>query len=219
LTFAIPERGYHLLLGLRRHRDWVTVRRRSFETALDSLRRAYKAVVADVSPDVEGEAECGSVDVEDRNLLARVSMGHADVVVLVGAPGVKGLHRLVRALGDVVAFGVDPSRILPVINRAPRGPRPRAEITAAQARLAKPVVGGAAPLAAPVFLPERRRFDELIRDGVRLPAPMASTLAGATSAVLERAVLTVSEDAQHEAREPVPVAPGSLGAWHDDEAR
>ena len=34
-----PTRGYHLLLGLRRHRDWTAVRPRAFAAALDGLRR------------------------------------------------------------------------------------------------------------------------------------------------------------------------------------
>ena len=218
LTFAVPERDYHLLLGLRRHRDWVTVRRRSLEAALDSLRRTYKAVVADVGPDVEGEAECGSIDIEDRNLLARTSIVQADVVVLVGLPGVKGVHRLVRTVHAMVGLGVDPNRILPVINRAPRGPRPRAELTAAVARLATPITGDST-LAPPVFLPERRRFDDLLRDGVRLPAPMTTTLAAAATAVWERTAPATLTSAPQAEREPVPVTPGSLGSWHDDESR
>ncbi len=49
LAFAVTDRHYDLLLGLRRHRDWVTLRPAPFDAALDGLRRAYKAVVADVS--------------------------------------------------------------------------------------------------------------------------------------------------------------------------
>ena len=48
-------RGYDLLLGLRRHRDWTTLRPRAVAAGLDGLRRAYRQVVADVDASVEGE--------------------------------------------------------------------------------------------------------------------------------------------------------------------
>ena len=123
LAFSAPDRNYQLLLGLRRHRDWVAVRPRAFDAALDGVRRAYKAVVADIDPDVEGEKQCGSTDVEERNLFARTISAVADVVVVVGLPGAKGMHRLVRLVDALVEHHVEPDRILPVINRAPRNPR------------------------------------------------------------------------------------------------
>ncbi|MFP4636342.1 MAG: hypothetical protein ACLFRD_10800, partial [Nitriliruptoraceae bacterium] len=73
-TFEVPLRGYRLLLGLRRARHWVALRPRALASALDGLQRAFDVVVADVEPDVEGEVETGSVDVEDRNLLARTAL-------------------------------------------------------------------------------------------------------------------------------------------------
>ena len=80
--------------------------------------------VADVTGDVEGEDDGGSVDVEERNHLARAATtSSADVVVVVGAPGLKGVH----ALGDCSASSSPPvwtaSRVIPVINQAPRHPR------------------------------------------------------------------------------------------------
>ena len=69
-----PTRGYHLLLGLRRHRDWTAVRPRAFAAALDGLRRGFRIVVADVDADVEGEQATGSVDVEERNAIARTTI-------------------------------------------------------------------------------------------------------------------------------------------------
>ncbi|HEY2813253.1 MAG TPA: hypothetical protein VGJ03_07315, partial [Acidimicrobiales bacterium] len=131
LTFAVGDRGYDLLLGLRRHRDWVTIRPRAFDAALDSLLRSYKAVVADITSDFEGERHCGSIDVEERNVMARTTAAAADVVVVVGSPGPRGVHRMVRLVAALVDVGIDGERILPVVNRAPRSPRSRAEITAA----------------------------------------------------------------------------------------
>ncbi|MEY2430836.1 MAG: hypothetical protein QOC92_561 [Acidimicrobiaceae bacterium] len=219
LAFSAADRNYHLLLGLRRHRDWVAIRPRAFDAALDSLRRAYRAVIADIDPDVEGEQQCGSLDVEERNLFARVISARADVVVVVGLPGPKGLHRMVRLVDSLADHHVDPARIVPVINRAPRNPRARAELTSAFAQLVRPLVASRTPFAGPVYLPERRRLDDVVGDGVRLPEVLAAPLAGAVGAVLDRVATDAPSEAPEPARwpEPVPVAPGSIGTWTEDE--
>lgn len=217
MAFESPERRYHLMLGLRRHRDWVSIRPRAFEAALDGLRRAYAVVVADVDPDLEGERECGSMDVEERNLFARTVTAHADVVLIVGTPGAKGIHRLVRLVEALAEHNVDSARIVPVINRAPRSPRARAELTAAFSQLARPLLAGSSPLAGPVFLPDRRKVEDVVGDGARLPDSFVNGLAECVAAVLEH----LSEDmpgsmVRGDEPEPVPVVPGSLGSWGDD---
>jgi hypothetical protein len=218
LMFTIPERRYDLLLGLRRHRDWVTIRPRAFEAALDSTRRAYKAVVADVDADLEGEQQCGSMDVEDRNLMARETAARADVVVVVGLPGPKGVHRMVRVIGALIEHHVDAAAILPVVNRAPRNPRVRAELTTTLAALTSGIVPAALP--TPIFLVDRRRLDEAVRDATRLPDAFASTMAGAVSAMFDRQTAPpgTAPWPATAGRQPVPVAPGSLGTWIEDEA-
>ncbi len=210
LTWPVRPRGYNLLLGLRRHRDWTTVRPRAFAAALDSLRRSFRGVVADVDPDVEGEQATGSVDVEERNTMARIALRQADLVVLVGLPGMKGLHSLVRGAHDLLELGVTGPRLLPVVNRAPKSPRARAEITAAFGPLLDGPGSGTVP--SPTMVAERRHLDDVQRDGARLPD---AWLAPLVSSVL--ALLDVGADA-HPAAEPGPqrVAPGSLGTWADD---
>src|SRR4029077_19561840 len=106
LTFAVDERGYHLMLGLRRSRHWAGIRPRSFAASFDSLRRAYHVVVCDIDADFEGEAEGGSIDVEERNTMARHPALRADAVIAVGSPTMKGLHSLVRVLHDLLTVGV-----------------------------------------------------------------------------------------------------------------
>jgi MinD-like ATPase involved in chromosome partitioning or flagellar assembly len=216
--FTVREAGYDLLLGLRRHRDWTALRSRALAVALDNLRRAYRVVVSDVDPDVEGEAQCGSVDVEDRNLLARTTLLDADLVVVVGQPGLAGFDAQLRVVRDIAELGVPGSRIVPVVNRAPRNPRARAEAAAALARLLAATHPGVTLASTPVFVPERRRLDDLLRDGVPLPSQIVRPLAGAVRALLERATLA-SVPAERPAIEPEPVAvvPGSLGSWSDDE--
>ena len=129
LTFQVPSRSYHLLLGLRRHRDWTVLRPRAFEASVDGLRRSYSMVVADINHDLEGEAECGSVDVEERNLMARTAVAAADAVVAVGGPGLKGTLGIVRLFHSLLEHGVPAPRIVTVVNRSPRSPKARAQLT------------------------------------------------------------------------------------------
>jgi len=210
VCFSVPGRGYDLLLGLRRHRDWTALRPRALAAALDGLRRAYRVVVSDVDPDVEGEAECGSLDVEDRNLLARTALRDADVVLAVGLPGMGGAHAQLRVVRELVEFGIAGARIVPVVNRAPRGPRPRSELGAT---LAGPLLAAACPGVAlastPVFVPERRRLDVLVRDGAPLPAQIVRPITGAVRALLDR----TPELPPPPVAGPVAVVPGSLGSW------
>lgn len=210
LTFDVPDRGYALLLGLRRHRDWTVVRPRAWEAALAGLCGSYRAVVADVDADLEGEADSGSFDVEDRNALSRVAVRAADVVVAVGRPTLTGLHGLLTTVADVRALTPD-TPVLAVINAAPRSARNRAELTRAFADLA---ASDSEQVIGPVFVGERRGVDDLHRDAARLPSTLTAPLAGAVHAVLDRAV---EAKPVATAPEPTRITPGSLGAWAEDE--
>lgn len=195
-TYAVPERGYRLLLGLRRTRAWTTLRPRAVEAALDSLCTAFRVVVCDADADLEGEDDGGSADVEDRHVLARTAARHAEVAFVVGAPGMKGAHSLRRVVHELRTFGVDAARIVPVLNRAPRSVRARAEL----ARM----LGAHAQV---VFLPTRK-VDDALRDGVRLPAVLVAPLVDAFLATRDRAGPAVVVPAS-----PQPVQPGTLATW------
>ena len=210
LTYDVPHRGYALLLGLRRHRDWTVVRPRAWEAALDGLCRSYRAVVADVDADVEGEAETGSFDIEDRNALARVAVGAADLVIAVGRSSLTGLHGLIRTVGDVRALVPD-APVLAVVNAAPRSARARAELTRAFTELAADHVER---VVGPVFVGDRRGVDDLHRDTARLPSALVSPITGAALAVLDRAV---EPRPAAMVGGPTRIAPGSLGVWAGDE--
>ena len=214
LTFDIVERRYRLLLGLRRHRDWTALRPRALRTALDGLRASFTLVVADVDDDLEGEATTGSADVEDRNLLARTAIGLAEVVVVVGAPGAKGAHSLLRVVRDCIASGVEPDRVVPVVNRAPRNRTARAEIARTIGELLLASNPGQ-PVVGPIFLPERKQLDDVLRDGATLPdavvAPVTQAVRARLDAVSERRPSRTVDD-------PVLVAAGSLGSWDEEVA-
>jgi hypothetical protein len=199
LTFHVVARHYHLLLGLRQARQWPTLRPRAFTTAFASMRRTFDVTVCDVTADLEGEDVGGSIDVEERNLAARTAVTAADVVLAVGRPGVKGLHSLVRVLGDLTAVGVPQTRVVPVVNAAPRNPRHRAEL----AHALRDLLEGAGD---PVFLPAKDVEDEL-RDVVPLPGAIVGPVTKAYERVLDR----VGPLGPPAPAEPVLVAPGSLG--------
>jgi MinD-like ATPase involved in chromosome partitioning or flagellar assembly len=207
-TFDIPKRGYQLLLGLRRSAAWSALRPRAVEATVDGLRRAWQVVVADVTGDIEGEDDGGSSDVEERNALARTATAQADVVLVVGRPGLKGVYSLTSLVEALVAHGTDPARLLPVVNLAPRGPRGHAEVAGALARLLGPEAG----VSNPVFVPERK-VEEAFRDGVALPAAVCDPLVGGVRAILKRVADHPPADPQ-----PVPIAPGSLGSWSEQDA-
>ncbi len=210
LTFDAGARQHHLLLGLRRHRDWTSLRSRSVTAAIDGLQRAYRVVVADVDPDVEGESDTGSIDVEDRNLLARHALLTADAIVVVGGPGVVEVHQLARVLRRLVAAGVEPQRLLPVINRGPRSTPRRSEIARAVSDLSGPECHA---VPTPITLPFRRRLDEVVRGGGRWPDALTSPVRSAVEVVLERC--PARPGAGSATPSPVPVLPGSLGHYSD----
>lgn len=207
LTHRVERGGYDLLLGLRRARDWSTLRPLAVEAATSGLRRAYRAVVVDTEADVEGEADGGSIDVEERHLLARTAIGQATVVLVVGLPGLKGLHALSRTIAELCDFGVATERIVPVVNRAGRSARQRSEHTSTLARL----LGGERSVATPVYLPERP-VEAALRTGDGVPAPLPQVLASAVAAVAGAV-----ETGQSGARRGARVEAGSIGAWSSSE--
>lgn len=202
-TFAIPVRGYRLLIGQRRPSAWSAMSCGSIEAGLAGLRRAFRTVVTDVTADFEGEREGGSLDVEERNALARRATRAADVVVVVGVPGMKGTHALARTVRDVLALGVAAERIVPVINRTPK---PFLDARATRQSLAK-LVG--VEVITPVFVPSGP-VDLAFRDGARLPRGITTPL---TNAVLVRLSL-IEREGPPELREsetPEPLQAGDLG--------
>jgi len=204
LCFRSSDDTYDLLLGLRRPREWTALRRAAFATALDSLRQAYSIVVADVADDFEGFDDCGSHDVEDRNLMARTVCSAADVVVAVALCDPKGVERLVRTIRRLGDHGVDPQRIVPTFAAAPRSRRRKAELTATLAELA----GGVPVIDNPVFVPRSAPLAELLRDRSPVPAAPARSLARAVQD--RRRHLGAASPVDDVA---VAVAPGSLGTW------
>jgi len=213
LSFAVPERGYRLVLGLRRPNDWITIRSRAFSTALDAIQRSARLVVADCDPELDGETETGSFDIEDSHLMSRATIAQADLVVVVSTPTTTGLHGMVGVLSDLRAHAVTSDRVVAVLNRAPRAGRPRAELTRALANLTRAAEQGDHHIG-PVFVPERRGVDLVHRDLHRFPSAVVDPI---TRLVADRLAHVPSRLAPDESVEPVPIRPGSLGSWFPEE--
>lgn len=203
LTFFVADRGYDLLLGLRRPHHWPVVKPRAFEAALEALLRTWSVIICDVDGDLEGEGHAGSLDVEERNVMARTTCLHADAVFAVGGAGAKGTFSLVRTIHELLEHGVEPGRVVPVVNRAPKSARARADAAAALASLVTPRMTALA-VAGPVFIPERP-VEEAIRDCVPLPDAVVAPLVMAFQLVTDR------HTPRRSVPEIVPVTPGSLG--------
>ena len=177
-TFDIAPRGYDLLLGLRRPRDWVTLATRASDAMLQTLGSSYRYLVADLTAEFDGETETGSLDIEERNHLARNVAVRADVVLAVATPDLRGVRGLVRLVDELLALGVAPDRILPVANRAPRSRRLRAELTRTVADLLDSRV-----TAPTLLIGDRRNMESLHRSVDPFPDSVVSPLANATLAV------------------------------------
>lgn len=212
MVFDAIDRGYHALLGLRRHRDWAAIRPRAFDATLDGLVGSYRFVIADVDADLEGEAETGSLDVEDRNLIARSTVSRADLVIVVGNPTMKGLHAMCRLLRDLASFGVSSDQIIPVLNRSPKSPRLRAEAGRTLATLLNDS-DASIEVGNPLHLPERRDLEGCLRDAVRLPEQLGLPLYNEVTRRFHSAPDAI--DLPRRA-EPQAIVPGSLGAWTEE---
>lgn len=208
-TFNVEQRGYRLLLGQRRVGAWSALPPTAVSSTLAGLRRTFQTVVADITADFENETQSGSLDVEERNALARTAIAHADLVFAVGNAGMKGVHALVRTMRQIADNGTSPERIVPVITRLSRRSLERSEITRAIAILGakgNPTVNR----NPPVFLPHRS-IEQALRDGRCLPKQLTNPLDVAIQVFGTRLhpTTTASTDL------PTPITPGTLGTTFD----
>ncbi len=112
---VVSGRGYRVIGGLRRAVAWSALPPAAVGATLENLRRAFRMAVADLDPDLEGESDTGSPDVEERNSMARHAFPAADVTVVVVRPGLKGTHSGLRVLTNLWTHGVDPARTLAAV--------------------------------------------------------------------------------------------------------
>ncbi len=183
LTFTLETRGYDLMLGLRRPRDWATLRPPSTIAGIEGLTRSYSRLVAEVDPDMDSEQTTGSVDTSDRHLLTLHLAGNADVFFVVTTPTMKGLNDLANLAMELQQLGVDPERVIVVFNRSQRSPVNRSRLNATWARLA--ALENFAPVPAAMHIPDMRAVESIHRDASPLPDSLCAPLAKAAIHVLE----------------------------------
>ena len=209
VEFPVDGRGYRVLLGIRRPRDWAGLRPRAIDAAIDGLRRTHDMVVIDHDADLEREVDTGSVDVEDRHAVALQTVTRAEAVVVVVEPGLKGLHDAVRIIDDLCRVGVAADAILPVLNRAPRSAPSRAQLARALRSLTIERTDGATRIAAPVFVPHHRSLEGCLRTASPLPSSLTRSVWTGVRGRLARPVTRPSTG------EPERVRPGDLGTHVD----
>jgi MinD-like ATPase involved in chromosome partitioning or flagellar assembly len=174
-----------LLPGLRRPEHWTAISPAAFDAVLVALLESFDLVLADVTGDLEGERDSGSLDVEERNHMARAATGAADALVVVGAPDANGARRLALLVDDLLDHGIDPARIVPVVNRQ--------HDAAARGRVCGLPIP---PVATPEVAAPTRGL---------LPLPAVSVLAQVVGDVLSQ------PRAQRRSPVLLPVMPGDLG--------
>ena len=76
----LSEAGHQVRLWRRDH------------AALAGLRATFEVVVADIDADLEGEAECGSIEVEERNTMARTVANRADGTTPISSRNFASFH-------------------------------------------------------------------------------------------------------------------------------
>jgi len=160
--------GYALLPGLRRRQEWTILAGSTVDALLHVLRRDHDLVLADVSPDLDGRRECGSIDVEERNALARATTASADVVLVVGRPTTSGVHRLIRTVLELLRHGVPGPRVVPVLNGTSRRARHRDPAAPACRRLLEAAAPDAR-IGAPLTVAWERGVEAAVRGAGPLP--------------------------------------------------
>jgi energy-coupling factor transporter ATP-binding protein EcfA2 len=205
LVFSIIERGYDLLLGLRRPNEWTMIRPRALEASIGALRQAYEVIVVDVELELDGERHTGSVEIEERHLLARTFVHAADLVLAVGRGDLVGLHRLAQTIGELVDSDVEPTRIVPVINAAPVSAAKRRELGRTLAELCRPTVGRTSDLRAPLFINWRTDVERSHHLGTQLPRQIVKPFGDVAQFAMS------TRRVQHNDT-PVAIVPGSLSS-------
>ena len=182
LTY-LTDGGYRLLPGLACHHDWVSLGEAASRSVLDAVRSVAELVVVHVDRDLEGEAETGSLDIEDRNVLARTAVTEAALVAVTAPAAPAASHEVAAALHALERFRVPPGRVITV--------RPAAAAWArVRARAGSPT--------GTVTLRVGRRPDRAV--GVALRRALHHGVVEPTG--LARTAV-----------EPERIVPGTLGAW------
>ncbi len=179
LTYEVAERGYDLLLGMRRRRDWASLRSKPFQEAITAMRRDYRIVIADLDDDLEGKSETGSADIEARNLATRHVVQIADAVLVIGTASLVGARSMLQIIDDLHSLGVAPHRVQPLITHL------RSRSNARQHhRSVSRLLSHNNHLGQASHSPYLRHVDDAHRNGTRLPNQLVTPALAAVDDLL-----------------------------------
>jgi Mrp family chromosome partitioning ATPase len=167
VPIAPQPAGYDLLCGLRRRQEWTILCGSVAEHVLASLLPRGGLIIADIDADLDGRVESGSLDLEERNGLARVVATRASTIVVVGRWSTTGVHRLARTLLDFEAHGIPRDRLLPVLNHAPKRRSGQSLARHTVRGLLEDLDGGAWP--SPICLAHDPGVERSVREAAPLP--------------------------------------------------
>lgn len=159
------------------------------EEELEDLLGAYRFIVADVEADVGRVLSTQPAGVADVAGLAEATLRRADLIIVVG--DASSLCSLAQNI-EVATAQAGTERILPVVNRLPRGFKRRSAVAAKAVRL----LAGSGALASgdPVFITERSSIRRASRDGLAPPSSPFRPLAAEVRTRLATASRTLSVD-------------------------
>lgn len=204
LASDLDNRGYSLIAGVRKASAWTTFGRSSIDRSLEALRSAFIHSVVDITADFETRASCGSADIEDRNGLSLATARACDLLVIVGAPGVKGTYSTWQILRDLLDIGVDAQRVMVLFNACPRSPLARRNMASALGSFlpASTDLGG-------VHFTGQHNLEPALVDATPLPAKFVKQAGEPVRKQLEVLGKSQVDD------RPVLIEPGSMGIFDE----
>lgn len=140
---------------------------------LDGLLGAYRFVVADIVADIAGVFGTAPTSAADGAPVTVATLRRSDLIVVVGAGDTRSLHSLVQNI-EALAGLVGADRILPVVNRLPRGFRRRSAAVSETVRLL--ASSAAFEAGDPVLIAERDTVRRAARDGLAPPPSLVRPL-------------------------------------------
>jgi len=125
LLVADADWPYRLLPGIRRRRDWPAIGGASLRATLANLARHHLVTVVDVDPFIDLAPPDQPVGPATPGEPARVVMGLADLVIVVGRPGTKGTMAASRVVANLADDGLADERCLTLMLHPTVRPRRR----------------------------------------------------------------------------------------------
>ena len=112
LTFVPAGHRHRLLPGIRQRRDWPTIGGPSLEAALGNLRDHHLATIVDVDPYVDLAPTHQPVGPTTPGEPARIVLGMADLVLVVGGAGSDASRSLDRVRANLIESGLPTDRLI-----------------------------------------------------------------------------------------------------------